>query len=66
MIILNQKIKSATLVETVVATTLILMVFGLAMFIMTNVIGSAIKKEHHQVEYTENKLNYLKLNNQNK
>lgn len=58
MVILK-KIKASTLMETLIATVLIVIVFILASFILNNVFSSTIKHKTRNVDAYLNELQYL-------
>jgi lipopolysaccharide export LptBFGC system permease protein LptF len=62
MVILK-KIKSATLVEALIATVLIVIVFMIASLILNNLVLNTLSKNTHNVE---NRLNELEYDLQNK
>lgn len=57
MVVLK-KIKSATLVEAIVATVLIVIVFVIASLVLNNLLLNTFSKNTHQVENKLNKLEY--------
>lgn len=63
MVILK-KLKSATLVEAIVATVLILIVFMVASAIINNLLMNRFNKSTHKIEYRLNELEYKYQNNE--
>lgn len=63
MVILK-KIKGSTLMETLVATVLIVIVFMLASMILNTMFSSSIKNNTRSIEAKLSELQYLELNNQ--
>jgi len=63
MVILK-KIKGSTLMETLVATVLIIVVFMMASLILNNVFGNHIKNDRHAIKNYFNELKYLYLSDQ--
>ncbi len=63
MVILK-KLKASTLMETLVATVLIVVIFMVASFAMNNLFGLAIKKNTKAVKTQLTQLEYLYRNNQ--
>lgn len=59
-----KKLKSATLVEAIVATVLIVIVFVVASLILNNLVLNTYSKNTHAVEYRLNELEYEMQNNQ--
>ncbi|MBS7256734.1 hypothetical protein [Flavobacterium branchiicola] len=62
MVILK-KIKSATLIEAVVATVLIVIIFIIASLILNNLVLNTFSKNTHAVETRINELEYEVQNN---
>lgn len=62
MVVLK-KIKGATLMETLVATVLIIIVFMMASMILNSIFSGTIKNNTRQVEAELNELKYLYYNN---
>lgn len=62
MVVLK-KIKGSTLMETLVATVLIVVVFMLASMILNNLFSSSIKGDTRDVEAVLNELEYRYINN---
>lgn len=58
---LLKKIKSATLVEALVATVLVVVIFVIASLILNNLVLNTYSKKNHSVEFRLNELEY-KLN----
>lgn len=58
MVVLR-KIKASTLMETLVATVLIIIIFILASFILNNVFSNTIKHKTRSVDAYLNELQYL-------
>ncbi len=59
MALLNKKIKAATLVETLVASVLIIVVFSIASIVLNQVVQSKAKANTHHIEQELNRLQYL-------
>ena len=59
-----KKLKGSTLMETMVATVLIVLIFMLASFILNNLFSSTIKNSTHDIQNHLNELQYLQQNNQ--
>ncbi len=59
MALLNKKIKAATLVEALVASVLIIVVFTIASLVLNQVVQSTAKANTHQIEQELNRLQYL-------
>lgn len=57
MVVLK-KIKSATLVEALVATLLIVIIFVIASLVLNNLVLNTLSKHTHQIEYRLNELEY--------
>ena len=57
MVVLK-KIKSATLVEALVATILIVIIFVIASLVLNNLVLNTLSKNIHQIEYRLNELEY--------
>ncbi|AIG31041.1 hypothetical protein IA01_11495 [Flavobacterium psychrophilum] len=57
MVVLK-KIKSATLVEALVATILIVIIFVIASLVLNNLVLNTLSKNTHQIEYRLNELEY--------
>ncbi|CAM1344624.1 hypothetical protein [Tenacibaculum amylolyticum] len=57
MVILK-KIKASSLNEVIVATVIIVLVFSIAMGILTNILRNSIKRDTHQQELLINELIY--------
>jgi|GEM_PF-3635077 len=53
-----KKIPAGTLLETIVATVLLVLVFGMAMMLISRVLKSTFEKEDSKVQYEINKLVY--------
>lgn len=62
MVVLR-KIKSATLVEALVATILIVIIFVIASLVLNNLVLNTLSKKTHQIEYRLNELEYDLQNN---
>ena len=60
---LLKKIKSATLVEAIVATVLIVIIFSVASLVLNNLIINTFNKNTHQIENRLNELIYDIENN---
>ena len=56
--VLLRKIKSATLIETLIATVLIVVIFVVASLILNNLLFSTFSKNTHGVETRMNELEY--------
>lgn len=52
------KIRSATLVEALIATVLIVIVFMIASLVLNNLVLNTFSKNTHQIEYRLNELEY--------
>ncbi len=63
MVVLK-KIKASTLMETLVASVLIVIVFMLASMILNNIFSNTIKGNTKAIEAHLNELQYLQLHNQ--
>jgi predicted PurR-regulated permease PerM len=63
MVVLK-KIKSATLVEALIATVLIVVVFMIASLVINNLLLNNFSKNTHQVETRLNELQYQIQNNE--
>ncbi len=59
-----KRIKGATLMETLTATVLIVIVFMLASMILNNLFSNTIKNNTQTIETHLNELNYLQQNDQ--
>ena len=57
MVVLK-KIKSATLVEALVATILIVIIFVIASLVLNNLVLNTLSRNTHQIEYRLNELEY--------
>jgi len=57
------KLKASTIVETLIASLIIIIVFSIASLTLNNVFKSTIKKDKTLVQYRLNKLSYLLQNN---
>ena len=57
MVVLK-KIKSATLVEALVATILIVIIFVIASLVLNNLVLNTLSRKTHQIEYRLNELEY--------
>ena len=57
MVVLK-KIKSATLIEALVATVLIVTIFIIASLVINNLLLNTISKKTYQIEYRLNELEY--------
>ncbi|WP_136667686.1 hypothetical protein [Flavobacterium sp. H122] len=53
-----RKIKSATLVEALVATVLVVVIFMIASLILNNLVLNTFTKRNHSLEYRLNELEY--------
>jgi len=62
MVVLK-KIQASTLMETLVATVLIVIVFVIASMTLNSIFSSSIKNNTRAIEAKLNELQYLKLNN---
>lgn len=62
MVILK-KIKSATLVEALVATVLVVIIFVIASLILNNLVLNTFARRNHYLEYRLNELEYIVANN---
>ncbi|MEN2401770.1 hypothetical protein GKZ90_0018420 [Flavobacterium sp. MC2016-06] len=62
MVVLK-KIKSATLIEAIVATVLIVIVFVIASLILNNLVLNTFSKNTHAIENRMNELEYQIQNN---
>ena len=62
MVVLK-KIKASTLVETITASVIIIIVFGIASLTLNNVFASTIKNDTNQIENYIHKLEYQYINN---
>ena len=62
MVILK-KLKGSTLMETLIATVLIVIVFMMASMILNNVFATSIKNNTRLIDAHLNELQYLELNN---
>jgi len=58
-----KKIKASTLMETLVATVLLVIVFMVASLILNNTFSNSIKKDTSTIESTLNEYEYLYFNN---
>ncbi len=58
-----KKLRSATLMEALVATVLIIVVFIMASVVLNNLLLNTFSKNTHDVEFRMNELNYLMQNN---
>lgn len=58
-----KKVKSATLVEALVATVLIVIIFVIASLVLNNLVLNTFSKKTHQIEYRLNELEYDIQNN---
>ena len=63
MVVLK-RLKAASLMETLIATILIMVIFMLSSLILNNLFSNAIKKDKRAITAELNKLEYLYLNNQ--
>lgn len=63
MVVLK-KIKSATLVEVIVATVLIVIIFIIASLILNNILLNTFSKNTHAIETRLNEIEYEIQNNQ--
>jgi len=59
---LDYRLKASTLMETLVATVLIVVVFMMASMILNNLFSNTVKGNTRDVEAHLNELNYLYLN----
>jgi len=59
---LNYRTKGSTLIETLVATVLIVIVFIMASMVLNTMFSSSIKNSTRAIETELNQLQYLKLN----
>ena len=59
MALLKKKIKAATLVETLVASVLIVVVFTMATLVLNQVVQSNAKANTQQITHELNRLQYL-------
>lgn len=57
------KLKASSIVETLVASIIMVIIFSIASLTLNNVFKSIIKKDISQIENHLNKLNYLQQNN---
>jgi len=62
MVVLK-KIKASTLVETITASVIIIIVFAIASLTLNNVFASTIKNDTNQIENHIQKLEYQYVNN---
>lgn len=63
MVVLK-KLKSATLMEAIVATVLIVIIFIVASLILNNVLLNAFARHTHKINYKMNELEYSVTNKQ--
>ncbi len=57
-----RKVKSATLIESLVASVIIIIIFTIASLTLNNVFESSIKNNTNRVQNRINELNYLYIN----
>lgn len=57
------KVKGATLIESLVASVIIVVIFAIASLTLNNVFEAAVKNNTSRVDHRMNELNYLYLNN---
>ena len=58
----SRKVKSATLIESLVASVIIIIIFTIASLTLNNVFESSIKNNTNRVQNRMNELNYLYIN----
>ncbi len=58
----SRKVKSATLIESLVASVIIIIIFTIASLTLNNVFESSIKNNTNRVRNRINELNYLYIN----
>jgi predicted PurR-regulated permease PerM len=63
MVVLK-KLKSATLLEALLATVLIVIIFVIASLVLNNLVLNTISKSTHQIDYRLNELDYSLQNDQ--
>lgn len=63
MVVLK-KIKGSTLMETMVATVLVVIVFMIASMVLNNLFGNSIRANNHNVETRLSYLEYFSTHNQ--
>ncbi len=56
-----KKITASTLVETLVASVIIIVIFAIASLTLNNVLSSTVKSDTHSIDNHLNKLSYLYL-----
>jgi len=61
--ILKKKLKATTLMETLVATSIIIIVFVIASLILNNTFRNIMKRDAFAVENRSNQLHYFYINN---
>jgi hypothetical protein len=62
MVVLK-KIRASTLVETIVASVIIVLIFGIASSVLNNVFKTALQSDKSNIYYEMERLTYLYKNN---
>jgi hypothetical protein len=62
ILFLSKKIKSSSLTEVVIATTILLTVFAISIFTLNNIMQSSLKNQKNQIDFLIAKHMYLYKN----